>query len=798
VLADVRYGIRVLLCTPGSTTVAVLTLALGIGANAAVFSVVDATLLKPLPFRNPAQLVEVLEIRREGTPEQSIVRGLNRARVADWRAQSQLFESVEAAKPARSMKVGATDTTIQVVQVSPGLFSLLDVTPMVGRGFSPSESNGDPRVLLISDGLWKRLLGGDLAGVGREIVLDGKSMTVIGVMPPGARFPLNGRADAWMPLSSVRDPKDPTWAYVDVIARLRGGLTLENALPEVRHAAASIQRARPEPERWSATLDPLDPREWLTGTQPVVLIAFGAVAFVLLTACANVANLLLARASGRRRDIAIRAALGATRWRVARQLLIESVLLAIAGGVAAVLLATWIIRALPGVLPPRLIAFSVYNAELDWRVLAFALAASMAVGVLSGVLPALRGSETRAQHSLAASATYGTPTPPHRRARTVLIAIQVALAVVLLTGAGLMTTSLLRLVSSESGFDADGLVALSAALPAEKYQDPAAQPAYLSALIESARAAPGVKAVTLGTPPPRESSGRFVAEGVERSGGAALLAAGPDYFAVLGIPLLAGRAFNADDRRGSMPVAIVDDKAAQLFWPGESPLGKRVRYSPYVEWMTVVGVARRVKTSDLGRASNRFQIYLPVSQAGFGEPTILARTVDNVAAASTLAAIRARVQRMDDKAAVSTAATVEALYDPALVNPRFSALMMSLFAGLGLLTAAVGLYGMLSYAVAQRTREIGVRMALGADRRAVRRLIVSDALWPVMLGLALGSISAQWLTRLIASQLYGVAPGDPLTFALVILLFAAVALIAASVPARHATRVDPVVALRAE
>jgi putative ABC transport system permease protein len=797
VLADIRYGIRVLLRSRGSTAVAVLTLALGIGANAAVFSIVDATLLKPLPFRNPEQLVEIAEIHHEGTPEQSVVLGLNRTRVVDWRTQSQLFEGVEAARDARPMKVGDTDTTIRVVQVSPGLFSLLGAAPALGRGFSPDEANGDPRVLLVSDGLWKRLLGGEAAGVGRQIVLDGKSMTVIGVMPASTRFPLDGRADAWMPLSNIRDPQDVTWRIVGVFARLRDGLTLDSAQPEVSRAAEAIQRIKPERERWGAKLYAFDPREWLTGTQPVVLIAFAAVAFVLLTACANVANLLLARASGRRREIAIRAALGATRWRVARQFLIESLMLSVAGGAAAVALATWIIRSLHGMLPPHLIAFSVYDAELDWRVLGFALAASMTAGVLSGVLPALRGSENSSRQSLAAGAASGAARPSHRRARNALIALQVALAVVLLTGAGLMTTSFVRLVSSAPGYDARGLVAVSLGLPIDRYKDPAEQSAYFSTLLESVRTLPGVVAATLGTPPPAESSGGFAAERVERSGSAALLAAGPDYFGVLGIQLLAGRPFNVDDRPGTLPVAIVDEKAAQLFWPGESALGKRVRYTPYLEWMTVVGIARSVKTGDLGRSSNRFQMYLPLSQSQLGPPAILART-RGIAAAFFLAAIRARVQQMDDKVTVRSATTVGALYDPALVNPRFSALLMSLFAGLAMLTAAVGLYGMLSYAVAQRTREIGVRMALGANRSNVRRLIVSDALWPVIAGLTLGSILAQWLTRFIASQLYGVAPGDPATFALVLLLFAAVALIAAYVPARYATRVDPIVALRVE
>jgi putative ABC transport system permease protein len=797
VLADIRYGIRVLLRSRGSTAVAVLTLALGIGANLAVFSIVDATLLKPLPFREPEHLVEIAEILREGTPEQGTFVGLNPTRVTDWRTQAQLFVGVEAAKAARSMKVGDTDTTLQIVPVSPGLFSLLGVAPALGRGFSPDDANGDSRVLLVSDGLWKRLFGGDAAGVGRQIVLDGKSMTVIGVMPASARFPLDGRADAWMPLANVREPQDRTSARVHVIARLRDGLTLDSAQPEVSRAAEAIQRIKPERERWGAKLYAFDPREWLTGTQPVVLIAFAAVAFVLLTACANVANLLLARASGRRREIAIRAALGATRWRVARQFLIESLMLSVAGGAAAVALATWIIRSLPGMLPPHLIAFSVYDAELDWRVLGFALAASVTAGVLSGVLPALRGSENSSRQPLAAGAASSAATPSHRRARNALIALQVALAVVLLTGAGLMTTSFVRLVSSAPGYDARGLVAVSLGLPIDRYKDPAEQSAYFSTLLESVRTLPGVVAATLGTPPPAESSGGFAAEGVERSGSAALLAAGPDYFGVLGIQLLAGRPFNVDDRPGTLPVAIVDEKAAQLFWPGESALGKRVRYTPYLEWMTVVGIARSVKTGDLGRRSNRFQMYLPLSQSQLGPPAILART-RGIAAASSLAAIRARVQQMDDKVTVRSATTVGALYDPALVNPRFSALLMSLFAGLAMLTAAVGLYGMLSYAVAQRTREIGVRMALGANRSNVRRLIVSDALWPVIAGLTLGSILAQWLTRFIASQLYGVAPGDPATFALVLLLFAAVALIAAYVPARYATRVDPIVALRVE
>jgi predicted permease len=795
---DLRYAVRSFRRSPGFTAAAIGSLALGIGANTAVFSIVDATLLKPLPYRDADRLVDILEIHRPGTAEESAQSGMVRPRLEAWRAQTHIFDGIEAERPARPLSFGDSGMTIRVGQVSPGMFALLGVSPARGRTFSPQEAaRNDDRVLVISDGLWKRAFGAAPDVVGRQVRLENRTVTVIGVTPPQVTFPI--AHDAWLPLPAARDPRDPSSAFVGVVARLREGLTPAAAQDEVAGAAEAIRRLGPAQDPWTARVEAIDPRTWRTGALPIALIAFGAVLFVLLTACANLASLLLARTSSRHREMAVRVAIGASRRRLARQLLIESLVLTLAGGLVAVVLAVWLIPAIPSILPPGFIAFPVHEVQLDLRVLGAAIAASVLAGILSGVLPALRGSRHTVVTPLGAT-TGSAATPVHHRSRNVLVAAQVAFACVLLVGAGLMTSSFVRMVASDPGYRVDGLLAVPVSLSPARTTSPAAQAAFFDALLDRMRATPGVSAVTVGTPPPNELNGSLAAENPgnnpDNRSGAALFWVGRDYFRVLGIPIVAGRPLSPDDREGGELVAVIDEASARRFWPGQSALGQRVRYSPYVPWMTVVGVVGDVKTSRAGSAAASFELYMPMAQhAELRAPTLMIRAGNE---SSALAAVRAHVEALDAAATVRSASTVRGLYGQSLVNPRFTALAMSTFAALALVTAAIGLYAMLAYAVSRRTAELGVRIALGASRSSVRRLVSADALAPVAAGLIVGLAVGQLLSLLIASQLYEMTPHDPLTLMVVVLVFAIVGSVATYVPARRASRVDPIVALRTD
>jgi len=690
-------------------------------------------------------------------------------------------------------------TSVLVARVGPGLFPLLGMTLAIGRGFLPGEGD-DHDVVVISDGLWKRAFGSDPRILDRRLQLKDVSAAVVGVMPPGPAFPFaDPPVEAWFPLGAVPDPGDSP--FVGVVARLRPGLTPASAQPLLDEAATRIQKARPNRTPWGAELDTIDPRWWRAANNSMVLVAFGAVAFVLLSACANVANLLLARTSNREREFAVRRALGAGRIRLARQLLAESSLLALAGCAFAMCAALWLVRVIGSVLPPGAVLLSVHQMQVDWRVLAFALGVSLIVALASGVLPAVRGAGQAAPTLLTTTGRTMTRTREHRRTRDAFIAVQVAFAVVLLIGSGLLVTSFVRMVGLEPGYDVRNLLAVSVTLPEKDYSDLPRRQAFYDQLLETVRGVPGIEAATTGYPPASEGAGHLVPEGQEQhpeSGGpAAILRAGPDYFRVLGIRLIEGREFSISDRAGGAPVCIIDEQAARRFWPAQTALGQRVRYSPLVPWITVVGVARNVKTSGAARAIDKFAVYLPQSQdTQLWATSLLVRSGRD--ARDVAAAVRARVRALEPRATMPFSGPVEELYARAWVVPRFGALIMSGFAALALLTAAAGLYAMLRYAVTQRTAEIGVRMALGARPAALIRLVFADAIRPVTVGVVGGLGIAAWLVRFVEASLYHVSPYDPLTLLVVATVFAAVAAAAVYGPVRRAIRIDPIVALRAE
>jgi putative ABC transport system permease protein len=822
---DVRHSWRSLRRTPSVTVVAVVTLTLGIGATSIMFSVVDAALLKPLPFTRPNELVDMAEIRRRGTNEQTAQLGQSWTQIGQWRKERQLFTGVEAYRGPGSIPFTWRETgeTIQGGAFTAGLPALLGVVPTIGRTVTLDEINHDAPVLVISDGLWTRAFGRDVGVLGRTMTLDGRVYTIVGVMPRTLRFGpgLSGRADVWTGLADRPVPGSVNGA--DPIFRLRPGLSIEAAEAELDRAAARIQAESPTITRdspsvqlgfapaakWEVDFYPLDRRQWKNagraGTSPLMML-FGATIILLLVVCANVSNLMVARHMSRLPELTLRAALGATRGRLLRLLVIDGVVLAFAGGGCAMLLAAWCVSSLPAWLSSRVRGnfFSIALPVIDWRVWVFSFAAAFVVGVLSSVMPAARESRLsglRLWSAIGSSArTAGTP----RRRRTVGLALQtaqVALSLMLVTGAGLLVVSYVRMQTTDLGFKADELTSLSLQLPKARYADAAAQQVFFEDALGHVRAVPGIAGASFGSLPLATSSGALVAFGRETEAGrpVSIRYADPAYFAVAGIPLRAGRAFNESDREGATPVVIIDERAAAAIWPDQSAIGQKLRYSPYVPWLTVVGVSGWVASSGFVSGGPDPGIYLSINQQRPSlSRSLLVRSPPGDRAPID-AALRL-LQRIEPDIKVTRVRTSAGYLDEVETfrMPRLYMTLMSLFAGLALLTAMVGLYGLLSYAVGQRTREIGVRVALGSSLAQVRRLVLRDALRPVLLGVAVGAVGAYLGSNLLASLLYGVSPHDWRIFGVSALVLVITALIAALGPIRRAASVDPVAAIRME
>jgi predicted permease len=609
---------------------------------------------------------------------------------------------------------------------------------------------------------------------------------------------VGGRSVAvWLPLDEVTERRQASLPFIGTIARVRPNLTLEQA-ERLLDAAAERRHVGMTPD---VDLYPIDTHYTLRQSTGLKL-AFGAVGVVLLIACANVANLLLARVAARRRETAVRSALGATRGRLIRQWIMEGLLLAAAGGAGALALASWGTAVWPALIPPELGFFAANLPVIDLRALAFCGAAVVLTGVLCSVLPALRASGPDLVHALDGCASIAGPTIGGRRLRLGLQAAQVALTVVLLGGAGLLATSFVRMVRTDYGYDADRLAMARLALPAAPYPDSASRVVFFDDLIARVRRTPGLS-VAYGNPPASGSGGvRFIPFGREDAAGkesVGIFAADPEYFAVAGIPLRAGRLFDGSDGPGGPEVVLIDERTAARYWPGQSPIGQRIGYRSAGPWKTVVGVVGHVKTRDFTDRAGTVQVYFPVAQASPGlsgrSRTMIVRADDPAAA---LASIRAIANAMDPEVTISVHERVSALYDDVFVRPRFYMIVMTLVAGMALLTATVGLFAVLNYSVTQRAREIGVRLALGADPRSVRGLVVREALVPVAAGTVAGLAVCFWLTRWFTSLLYATAPHDGLALGLVPLTVTVAAVAAAWVPARRATTLDPVATLRAD
>ncbi|HWP42569.1 MAG TPA: ABC transporter permease [Blastocatellia bacterium] len=794
---DLRYGARMLVKNPGFTVVAVIMLALGIGANTAIFSVVNAVLLRPLDYEDPDRLVTVLENNwQKGWTRFAVAPG----NFAAWREQNQVFEQMAAFTGSSFTLVGEGEPEqLPGTRASANLFALLGVKPALGRDFLPEEDHpGGERVVIVSHRLWQRRFGADPGLVGKPLTLNGQSYTVVGVMPAGFLFP-NPRTELWVPVAfSAGDLGNRGGHDYVAIARLKPGVTLEQAQTEMSAIAARLEEQYPETNAaWGARVTLLV-EEVVGDVRPALLALVCAVAFVLLIACANVANLLLARAAARQKEVAIRAALGSSRSRLLRQLLTESVLLSLLGGAFGMLLAAWGVDALVSLGPANIPRLS--QVGIDGRVLGFAFLISLATGIIFGLAPALQASQTDLSESLKEGGRSSSAGAGSQRLRRLLVVAEVALALALLVGAGLMIKSFVRLSEVETGFDSQNVLTAQITLPQSRYDDRQQQAAFFRQVLARIEALPGVESVGAASPLPFTGDRlySFIVEGhpTDNVPSANYYAVSPDYFVTMGIPLLKGRFFTEADMAESPRVAIINETMARRYFPDEDPIGKRMNITNGPEVMReIVGVVGDVKQYGLDTQSPA-QMYEPYLQRPYPGMTLVVRAASEPA--GLIDAVRREVLAVDKEQPIARAQTMEEIIAKSVAPRRFSVILLAAFAAVALTLAAVGIYGVMSYLISQRTHEIGVRMALGAGRRDVLRLVVGQGMRLALLGVGIGLLAAFALTRLMESLLFGVSATDPLTYIVVALLLATSALLACYVPARRATKVDPLLALRYE
>jgi putative ABC transport system permease protein len=797
-IQDLKYGLRTMRRGPGFTAVAVLTLALGIGANTAIFSVVNAVLLRPLAYRDPARLVTVLH---EGW------KPVAPANFLDWREQSRSFESIAAAQSWNLTMTGqGQPEQLNVLQTSAEMFHVLGVDAALGRTYTAGEDQpGREHVVVISHGFWQRRFGGSPDVVGRQVTLDGEPYTVVGVMPPDFQFApfWATHAEAWLPLNLGQRVTDRRGQSLRVFARLKSGVTQEQAQAEMETINKRLEEQYPRAnEGLTVSVDPL--HEKVVGkSRPALLVILGAVGFVLLIACANVANLTLAKAASRRKEIAVRIALGAGRWRVIRQLLTESLMLSLAGGGTGLLLAYWSNTALASLGPDTLPR--VRTVGLDANVLLFTLGLSVLVGLLFGLAPALRSVKTDLIESLKDRARGSSPDRRHERVRQLLVVGEIAVSLVLLVGGGLMMRSFLRLTSVEPGFDPRGVLTATVPLSGPRYSTDEQRAAFFQQLTTKLSSLPGVKSASAINHIPLGGDvwtfgftveGRPAPPPAERPS-AVYRVMRPEYFRTMGATLLKGRDFTERDDAFSPGVVIVNEALARRQWPGEEPLGKRITLnSEGTKQREVVGVVRDLKQGEWA-SEPKPEMYLPHSQdASPRSMTLVIRASSDLSELGP--EVRREVWAIDKDLPVSQVTGMEDVVAESVGQQRFNTLLIGVFAATALILAAVGIYGVMSHTVAQRTHEIGVRMALGARGRDVLGMIIRQGLLLTLFGLALGLVGALALTRMMNSILYEVSATDPLVFGGVAAALTLSALLACYLPARRATKVDPIEALRYE
>jgi predicted permease len=805
-LQDLRYGIRMLAKSPGFTAVAVLTLALGIGANTSIFSVVNTVLLAPLPYKDSGRLVMVW-----GTNPREKIFPVSPAVFSTWKAENHLFEQIAASTDDLDTITGSGEPEMVIgYDFSADYFHVLGAKPELGRTFLPEEDRpGGPNVAVLSDNIWRRRFSADPSIIGKTIQLGNAPFTVVGVMPPSFRYP--DKVEIWTPLA-LPASASANWKdrYLRVIARLKPGVTLDEAQAQMSALAERLAREHPDTNTGEGVLlNPL--RQQIAGDiRTPLLVLLGAVGFVLLIACVNVANLLLARAAAREREIAIRTALGAGRLRLLRQMLTESALLSLAGGAAGLLLAYWSTGFLLSLFPNNIANLSIPTVQaipIDARVLAFTIAATLLTGFLFGLVPALRSSRLDVNQTLKESGRTPMAGSRERRFRNVLVVAEIALSFVLLIGAGLLIKSFSRLTQGDLGFRTDNILALEAFPSPAKYpeKEPEKLRAYVDRSVENLRAIPGVESAgAINFLPLTGFWGlqEFTVEGRPappkgQEPTADNRVVTPDYFKTMGIPLQRGRAFVTADGPDSPHVAIISASLARRFWNGEDPVGKRLNLgdSAKPDWNEIVGVVGDVHSFGLEEKLHD-DLYRPFSQVYFPIVAFTVRAKGDPA--QITAAAKAAIWAVNPEQPFYKVIAMETLAAESIALRRVSMLLLTVFSSIALLLAAIGIYGVLSYAVAQRTHEMGIRAVLGAQQRDVLRLVLGDGMRLALAGLAIGLAASLALTRLMVSLLYGVGAADPLTFAGVAALSTGVALLACYLPARRAMRVDPMVALRYE
>ena len=804
-LQDLRHGARLLLRSPGFTLVAVAALAIGIGATTAIFSVIHTLLIEPLPYKDADRLAIVWEHNLPRDRKNNVVSPGN---FIHWREMQRSFLDMAGISGSVGLSFKVTITgagepeEVPMQLVTASFFPVLGVNPVQGRPFTAEEDKPNSRVAVMSDRLWKRKFSGDTGLLNRTVTIGGHAYTVVGIMPPGFSY-LDKTVDVWLPMGFNAQARTPRGRWMNVAARLKPGVTFEQAQQDMTRVHAALTQMFPDFNTgWTARVVPL--REELTGkVRPALLILAAAVGFVLLIACANVANLLLSRATSRQRELAVRAALGAGRGRIVRQLLAESLVLAAAGGVGGLLLAWWALNLLRAVVAEKLPIQRLEAVGVDGWMLAFTLGASILSGVLFGIVPALTASGPALNDALRDGGRSGS-TARGNRVRAAFVVTEIALALMLLVGAGLLIRSFMHVLNTNPGFESERTITMDVAVPGSRYPEATNRIEFFTRLLDRASALPGVHAAgaisflplagmgaatayeVVGQPPPPKGEDHVCDVRVATNG----------YFEALRIPLLRGRWFNENDANDVKNRVIINEAMARRHWPGEDPIGKRIKVywndTREDEIIGVVGDVRQTTLEEAPRATN----YWPYARFPYNGMTLTIRTAGDPT--SIVRSVVAIVRDQDPQLAVADIRTMEQVVSDSIAERRLTMTMLTVFAAAALILAAVGIYGLIAYSVTQRTQEIGIRMALGAQRAHVMRMVVGHALLLSAIGIALGAVGAAVLTRLMDRLLFDVRPSDPLTFVAVAGLLAIVAAAASYIPRRRAARVDPIVALRAE
>jgi predicted permease len=801
-LQDVRYAVALLVKKPAFSVVAILGLTLGIGANTAIFSVVNALLLRPLPYSEPDRLVK---ISSHDTIDPAGPEAISYPNFIDWRDQNHVFESMAAFTDSDMNLTGIGDPErLHGAQASYDLFSVLSVTPILGRSFLAEEDRpGARQVAIISFGLWRRLFGGDRNALGKSLMLEGAPAEIVGVLPPGFNF--SRGTDIWLPLAMENDPRQRLNLGLSAVGRLKPGVSLSQAQSEMSGIADQLAEQYPATNKnWTVKLVALQ-EDVIGKFRTALLVLLGAVVLVLLISCANVANLLLAHAASRGKEVAIRLAVGASRFRIVRQFLTESIILALAGGVLGLLLAVFGVKALTTLASdiPR-----VDEIGLDTRVLGFTLAVSVITGLVFGLVPALQSSRTNLTDALKEGTKGSSGGVVKQRLRSTLVIAEVAFALMLLVGAGLLLKSFSHLQGVGLGFNPKGLVTFDVQLPSEKYKNPDQRAAFFHQAINNLRAIPGVQNAATTLAVPLSGNGSFLlfyAEGQPFRGPEDYTAANfdtisPSYFGTMGTPIARGRDISDSDDAKSQPVVVISDTMARRFFPGQEALGKRIKLGARPDsdrpWITIVGIAADARRATIEDQAGESTMYFPYLQRPQEFLAFVVRATGDVSALST--AFRLAVQGVDKDQPIANIKTMDQVLMEYNAQRRLTMLLLVIFACVAVLLASIGVYGVMAYSVAQRSHEFGIRLALGARQPALLGMVIGHGMLLAGSGVAVGIGAAFALTRLMSTLLFKVSTTDPVVFGSVSVMLGIVAILACVIPAFRATRVDPMVTLRYE